>query len=153
MTKCCKYSVPGDPEHRIFVIPHPNGMPCTQFSAYQNEGSYSVPDGTSCTPPPSKPKFRCCVYGKRYGFLGKTLAAFKICLPADAKCPKIAGYVLMKSTNVSSCAKCCGPVKQTQLHRLAKAKLNVLARKANISEKRKTAGKARVSIKRKAAKK
>ena len=141
MTKCCKYSVPGDPEHRIFVIPHPDGVPCTRFLAYQNEGSYTVPDGSICTPPPPKPKFRCCVYGKRYSFLGRTLAAFQVCLPVRVKCPRIPGYVLIRSTRVTSCAKCCGPVKQTQLHRLAKAKLGSLARKAKISARRKASRK------------
>jgi hypothetical protein len=133
MTKCCKYSVPGDPEHRIFVIPHPDGVACTKFLAYQNEGSYTVPNGTSCTPPPTKPKFRCCIYGKKYAFLGKTLAAFQICLPESVRCPRIPGYVLMKSTLVADCSKCCGPIKQTQLHRLAQAELGALARKAGIS--------------------
>lgn len=133
MTKCCKYSVPGDPEHRIFVIPHSDGAPCMMFAAFLNEGSYTVPDGTSCTPPPPRPKFRCCVYGKRYGFLNRTLPAFQVCLPEDARCPRVPGYVLMKSTRVASCAKCCGPIKQTQLHRLAKAKLSALARKAKVS--------------------
>lgn len=137
MTKCCKYSVPGDPEHRIFVIPHPDGVACTRFAAYQNEGSYTVPDGTSCTPPPTKPKFRCCVYGKRYSFIGRTFAAFKICLPANVRCPRIPGYVVVSSTLVANCKRCCGPVKQTALHRLAKAKLQALARKARISTKRK----------------
>ena len=145
MTKCCKYSVPGDPTHQTFVIPHPDGVPCTQFAAFQNEGSFTVPDGSSCTPPPPKLKFTCCVYGKRYRFLGKTLAAFQICLPREVKCPKIPGYVLMRSTNVASCAKCCGPVKQTQLHRLAKAKLNTLARNAKISAKGKVARKGKKS--------
>jgi len=148
MTKCCKYSVPGDPEHRIFVIPHPDGVPCTRFAAYQNEGYYTVPDGSSCTPPPPKPKFRCCVYGKRYAFLGRTLAAFKICLPATVKCPRIPGYILMKSTTVTSCRNCCGPIRQTVLHRLAQAKLTSLARKKKISAKRKSSRKARKSKRR-----
>jgi hypothetical protein len=150
MTKCCKYSVPGDPEHRIFVIPHPDGVPCTRFAAYQNEGYYTVPDGSSCTPPPPKPKFRCCVYGKRYPFLGRTLAAFKICLPATVKCPRIPGYILMKSTAVASCRNCCGPIKQTTLHRLARAKLTALARKKKISAKRKVSRKTRKSKPRRA---
>jgi hypothetical protein len=141
MTKCCKYSVPGDPEHRIFVIPHPDGVPCTLFAQYYNEGSYTVSDGSSCTSPPPKPKFRCCIYGKRYGFLGRTLAAFQICLPESVRCPRIPGYVVMKSTVVADCRKCCGPVKQTLLHRLAQAKLSALARKAKISAKGKASRK------------